>query len=400
METTKVAEIPAWAAPVEDLRLAVPRQEFDDRRSRVLGRMVDEGVDVAVFTTPASIFYLTGTKHGGLPPGPLVLARTGEYRYLIRMIDRGWQDVWASQSWASSWEPFHDSDDIDEMTAKAIRAIHANRIRRLGMELERQSISYDSVRRVMNLSGASEVVSVTDFVEDLRVVKSEAELALMRRAGEISKKAVDAVVAAIRGGSTDLDASLAATNIILREGGGHPNWPPFVFSGPSGETGHVPWIRRAPQPGEVVTWFLSGVVHDYYCPIERTILRLPDNSGVTEMIESVARTTEQLIKSIKPGMTGADAYDIAQESHRKAGFEKFHVNHAGYSVGINWSEFDIFRLRANEKRPLRAGMTFHLVPCLIVPGVGNICASKAVVLTDGGCEPLNDYPLRIEAFKN
>lgn len=390
-------EAPRWTANNEDFRLPAPRSEIDGRRDAVLLRMQEEGIDVAVFTTPQSIFYLTGIKLG-FAYYPLVLDSSGGHRFLNRLIDAGWQEVWAHQTWADQWHQFRDEEDVDEVTAAAVRSIHARPIGRIGFELDRPSVSYSSVRRVSSLLGAEDVVSSTALVEDLRVIKSDSELELMRRAGLISAKASDAIADSIRSGASDAEAASIANTVVTEAGGMAAPWPPFVMTGASGGTGHLPWARMTPQPGDAVTWYVSGFVHGYACPIERTIVREPDASGIGSMVGAVATVVEHLIENLRPGMTSAEAYAVALDAHQQLGFERYWRNHAGYGVGIQWTEFDLMRLRPNDDRTLRPGMTLHLVPCLTVPGLTNAQASKVVVITESGAEPLSDYPLRLPNF--
>lgn len=400
MSDTAAVAVPEWARGVEELTLPVSREEMEARRDAILARMAEEGIDVAVFTTTQSVIYLTGNQAGGTSAqNRLVLSSSGEHRFVVRKIDSLWEGVWAGQNWVNNWHVYRDEHGSDEATADAVRAVHPGPVRRLGLELNRQSISYDSVRKIASLTGAAELVSSTALVEDLRVIKSDAEVALMRRAGKISCKASDALVDALRQGATDVEAAAAAQMVIMAEGGLHAPQEPYVFSGPGGETGHMPWMRTAPGPGEVTTWFLSGVTRQYASPIERTVLRLPDTNGVERLVDSVVHAVESLVDRLRPGMTSEEAYQIAFDAHRGNGLDQYFPNHAGYSIGIHWPEFALFRLRAGDKRVIKSGMAFHLVPLLVVPKIGCICASRAIVVKDTGVELLNDYPLRVEAFE-
>lgn len=387
---------PAWAADVEELKLPVSRAEIDARRDAFLEGMRREGIDVAVVTTPQSLSYLTGIEFGFSFGYPLVVDTSGNHRVLLRAIDKNWEDVWAPLSWVTSWQPHRDQDDIDELIAQAIPEIHSGEIRRIGFELDRPSVSYATVTHVSKALGA-EPVSINPIIDYLRVVKSDAELDLIRRAGVISGKAADAVVEAIKSGATDTEAVIEAEKVIIRNGQ-HGPWEPFVFTGASGGTGHIPFVRKAPEPGEPVSFYVSGHVHGYANPIERTLVRNPDTRGILDLVDAVATATETLMAEIRPGMTSDDVYHIAHRSHTARGVAEHWRNHAGYAVGIKWSEFELFRFRDTDQRVVRAGTTMHLVPCLTIPDITNICASKTIVVTDKGGLPLNDYPLRLPAF--
>ena len=50
--------------------------------------------------------------------------------------------------------------------------------------------------------------------------------------------------------------------------------------------------------------------------------------------------------------------------------------------------------REGEKRPLEAGMTFHMPPAIFDEEFA-FGFSHSVVVTDGGCEPLTEMPLEL-----
>jgi len=400
VNTESNVALPEWTGKNENLRLPVSREEMAQRRDAVLEAMQREGVDVAVFTTPETIFYLTGIGLNRYCYQPLIISASGKHRYTCRHIDLGWQDVWGPQTWVKDWVSFRDHEDVLALVSDLIREIQPDPKKKptLGFELERSSISYNGVNRIAQLAEAGNIVSCTRFAEDLRVIKSPAEIELMRRSGRMSSQLADVVVQAVRAGATDAEASIAAGQ-LLNQLSGSPRPAPTVHTGAAAGNGHMTaWTNMAPRPGETVTFHVSGFVSNYACPIERTILRGPDKNNILPMLDAVERVTQKLVASLRPGMTSSAANEIALAEHRARGYDQHWRNHAGYSTGINWVEFDLFRIRPDDERTLKPGMTLHLVQCLTVPGLTNAQASRVVVITDDGAELLNDYPLRIEPF--
>ena len=78
------------------------------------------------------------------------------------------------------------------------------------------------------------------------------------------------------------------------------------------------------------------------------------------------------------------------------GWGDFNRIRSGYSIGISfppdWGEGHILSLRAGEPRVLAPGMVFHLVPSLLIPGVGGFGVSDTVLVTESGCECLTQHP--------
>ncbi|MGI6855739.1 M24 family metallopeptidase [Mesorhizobium sp. 1B3] len=399
--TGETKTVPDWTRNNENLSLCVSRAEIEQRRDKVLEGMNRDGIDVAVFTTPETIFYLTGIALNRYCYQPLLISATGEHRYICRYIDAAWQDVWGPQSWASNWVSVRDHDDVTAVVAQLIQEIQPKSKSKpvVGFELDRASISYNGVLRIRELVGAASVVSCTRIAEDLRVIKSPAELDLMRRAGKISALLSDTIADAIRAGATDAEASIAAGQ-ICNEHSGTPRPAPTVHTGAAAGNGHMTaWTNRRPEPGESVTWHVSGFVHNYACPIERTIIRGPDINKIGSLVEAAARAVEKMVAELRPGMTSAEAHNVCLRAHQASGVDHLWRNHAGYSTGINWVEFDLFRIRPKDERPLRPGMTLHLVPCLTVPGLTNAQGSRVILITENGAEELNDHPIFVPGFE-
>lgn len=393
-----VDDLPTWVQADSEWILPFEAAELERRRDGLLQAMNDEGVEVVVITTSRSLIYLTGNQAGGPEAfNRLVIAADGTHRFILRRIDLGWKAVWRPQTWVKDWFDYEDGEGIDSATVRAIREVGGKPEGTLGLELDRPSLSYESA---VSLGSGSNMglTNATRMVESLRVIKSPAEIEVIRSVAPTSLRANEALVEALRAGATDVEAAIAAQTVIMREGGGHTHNQPYVFSGPAGEMGHMCWARVAPKPGETTSWYISGVRHNYSNPIERTLLRNPDTDGVQRMLDSVEAATEAVVSGIRPGMTSQDAYALAYRVHEKFGYERYFLNNAAYSTGIHWNEFDLFRLRPHDERTLEVGMTLHVVPMLIVPGVGNVCASRFVVVSEDGSELLNDAPLRLEAF--
>ena len=80
--------------------------------------------------------------------------------------------------------------------------------------------------------------------------------------------------------------------------------------------------------------------------------------------------------------------------------EGFSYEHeTGYSIGLayppGWNETHVFNLKPGDAREVQAGMTFHLVPHVVLPGVGGVGLSETVLVTAEGCEALTSFPRRV-----
>lgn len=58
----------------------------------------------------------------------------------------------------------------------------------------------------------------------------------------------------------------------------------------------------------------------------------------------------------------------------------------------DWGEGHIMSIWEGDQRPLRPGMTFHLVPGFRELGRYNLCTSDTVLVTETGCELITNFP--------
>jgi Xaa-Pro dipeptidase len=147
---------------------------------------------------------------------------------------------------------------------------------------------------------------------------------------------------------------------------------------------------------------MSASIKRYQCPVERTYVKGKPDARTESMLEASIGAVEAVLADLRPGMTSHEADRIGRQVIEDAGYGEFFVNRLAYSVGIGfppvWWENEIMQLRPHDNRAVEPGMTFHLVPALHVPGVGFVNRSLPIVVTEQGCLPLIDLPLRVETL--
>lgn len=391
----------------EELRAiptAVSKAELERRRDAVLAQLSREAIDVAVFTTAESVLYLTGIQIGGFWGIQAVVLSGGGHRFVPRGIEMHWRGNWAPQTWCTEWTPYQDDEDPVAVIADAVKTLGGGSVTRLGLELERRSISHTMVTGLVEATGAESVVSVTHIVEGLRVIKSAEEVAHLREAGRISRVGQETAADTLRQGGTDADAVAAGISSMYKDGSEFVALGPLVAIGAESAMAHPPWRRQPPRDGELVTIETSASVFRYQGPIERTYIRdgaSGESPGeLQDMLAFVAETTAHVVGALRPGLTSQEADRIARERFEEVGWGHYFINRLGYSIGLAfppvWWENDIMQLRPGDERPLVEGMAFHLVPALHVPGAGYMVRSRALVLTVDGCELLNEMPLEVD----
>jgi Xaa-Pro dipeptidase len=233
-------------------------------------------------------------------------------------------------------------------------------------------------------------------VERARVVKSEEEIAMMRRAARIADVATQAGIDAVAAGRTEDELAAEVHRVAILNGSEFMGLPPFVLSGERTCLPHGTWRGRTIRPGDHVYFEVSAAKFRDSAAIMRCVSVGEPNPRVRAMADAVIGGLEAGMAAIKPGVS-CEAVDAACRSViEKAGFGKYFTHRTGYSIGVNfppdWGEGQILSLRRGEPTRLETNMTFHMVPlCLVYREVG-VGFSATVRVTETGCEELTRLP--------
>lgn len=377
----------------------------DQRLQRFRELLSERNIDIAVVTTPESVLYLTGIDLGGFwSPQYLIVTRDGDHAYVLRGIEIHWRERWSATSWCTEWVPYHDDQDsVDVATDQIRRLVGGRQALTLACEIERPSLPHVTVERWRSALEPVAVVSAAELVEQMRVIKSPEEIELIRRAGRITATGMHAAVERIAAGGTDAEAVADAFSTMYANGSEFLADNPFVALGPESAMAHARSANRRPEPGEVVPIMMSAAVARYQCPVERTYVYGAASPDLSRLLELVCDAAEAAISGLRPGVSSSNADALARDVFERAGVGEHFLNRLGYSFGLAyppvWWENEIMQLRPGDDRVVREGMVFHLVPALHVPGYGFLQRSMPVTVTADGCEPLIDYPIRIDPIE-
>jgi len=136
----------------------------------------------------------------------------------------------------------------------------------VGMELHSYRPNPAVSKRFWNAfeNAGMKVADGSDILRDIRWVKSDAEMACMDKAMEITDIGLEAAKNAIRPGVTELDVYGEIIDAMSKAGGEHPGITLPVNSGLKANCGHSLASRRVIKAGEQVNVDVSGVFNRYH----------------------------------------------------------------------------------------------------------------------------------------
>jgi len=232
---------------------------------------------------------------------------------------------------------------------------------------------------------SARLLSATPVTAGCRVVKDAHELALMRRANEITMAAHRAVFQSLREGMTQSQVSAlsAQAHRKLGMGGGA-----LVLFGPDAAFPHGTTRPRPLRRGDVVLIDGGGRLHGYASDITRTgVFGAPPTERQRQVWDVVRRAQQAAFDTAKPGVEAQAVDAAARRVVDEAGFGpgyKHFTHRVGHGIGMDGHEWTYF-VRGNATR-LRPGMCFSDEPGIYIPGEMGIRHEDCIFITETGAE--------------
>lgn len=372
--------------------------EYDRRIAKTRAAMEKAGLDAIFVTDPSNQAWLTGYDgwsfyvHQGV-----VLTGEGEPYWWGRNMD-------AQGALRTCWmrpDAIHGyHDDFVQTPLRHPMQVLAGLLRRLGLEKARIGVEMDnyyySARAhavlVEELPDAR-FTDATSLVNWQRLVKSDEEIAFIRKAAGISAKVVRTAIDFARPGlrKNELVAEVLRAGIIGvgEDWGDYPAILPLTPSGADASAAHLTWNGAPMQEGEATFFELSGCYRRYHAPLCRTVFLGRPREAVLDVAKAQLEGIEAGLEAARPGNRTADISDAFMAVMAKYGIHR--EGRMGYSVGLSyppdWGERTA-SIRGTDETVLQPNMTFHFMPALWMEDWGLETTETILIRENGAAETL------------
>ncbi len=373
-------------------------QEYADRLSKTRSAMTARGIETLLVTDPSNMAWLTGYDGWSFyVPQMVILPAQGAPLWWGRTQDKAGaaQTTWLDRSDLLDWPEEHvQHPDHHPVDALVLALRDRDWTRGLGVEMDNYYYSAASHRILERAFG--EMIDATGLVNWQRAVKSDAEIDMMRKAGQLTAHMHGVLRDAFREGlpKNQLVAQVQAAGIagLPDLAGDYPAIVPIAPSGREASASHITWNDRPLARGEATYFEISGCYRRYHCPASRSLFLGDPPDDIRRAEAAVLTAIEATLAAARPGTTCEEIATCVYDSFARAGYEK--ANRTGYPIGLSyppdWGERTM-SLRPGDTTVLQENMTFHLMPGLWTPDWGLAITESFVVTPEGG-QPLADIP--------
>lgn len=367
--------------------------EYARRIAKTRKAMESAGIDVLFATDPSNQAWLTGydgwsfyVHQGVILPidgDPVWWGRSQDANGALRTV---WMSADRIIGYDDSYIQSTTSHPMEDLARRLDDMGHARA--RVGVEMDNY---YYSARAHAVLAAKlpnAALVDATALVNWQRMVKSEAEIAFMRRAARISEKIINLGIEIARPGlrKNELVAEISRAGIIGVDDawGDYPAIVPLTPSGIDATAPHLTWNGEAMKSGEATFFELSGCYRRYHAPLCRTVHLGKPPQDMIDAAEALAAGLEAGLDAARAGNRACDVANALAAELEKVGIKR--SGRCGYPIGLSyppdWGERTA-SFRASDETVLEPGMTFHFMPGLWLSDWG-LETTESILIRESG----------------
>ena len=230
---------------------------------------------------------------------------------------------------------------------------------------------------------------------NLRKMKDDHEIDLIRKSAAVAEEAFTAIRAEIKAGLTENYLAGLLIFELRSRGASDSSFPVIVAAGANSSLPHY-------RPGEalvardqplLIDW---GAIYKGYCSdLTRTLMIGRVSEKMKKIYKIVLDAQAAAIKFLRPGVTTMQADRVARDVIEKAGFGKQFGHGLGHGIGREIHELPVMRKTGGEEE-LRPGMVVTVEPGIYLPGEGGVRIEDDVLITHSGCEVLTTLDKTLE----
>jgi len=346
------------------------------RVQRLRERIPQSGVEAVLITKPENVRYVSGFAGS---TGALLISQTA-----ARLVSDFRYELQAMQQ-APAFEFFR----VQRMEECLPQAIADLGVRSLGFEPAHVTVSTHA--ELQGHLGDLRFAPLPQLVEDMRLVKDDAELALIRRAGEIADAAMARVIERIAAGKTERQLALDAEIFIRQAGAEKVAFDIIVASGPRSAMPHALPSDRVLAKGDLVVIDLGARLDGYHSDLTRTVAVGPASPKAKRIYSLCHAAQSAGLQAVKAEAICPEVDAQARKVIGEAGYGQHFGHGLGHGVGLEIHEAP--RLAPTAKPDaLAEGMVVTVEPGIYVPESGGVRIEDLVVVQKDGAACLTSAP--------
>lgn len=373
-------------------------EEFAARRDRLILKMEEEKLDALLLFAQESMYWLTGYDTFGFcffqclvvkADGSMVLlTRSPDLRQARHTSNIENIVVWTDRE---NTNPAVDLRNI--LTELDLLGT------RIGIEYQTHGLTGADARKLdEQLQNFAKLFDASGMVDRLRLLKSPAEIAFVKRAAELSDDALDAALKLATAGANETDILAAMMSANFAGDGDYPANEYVIGSGADALLCRYKSGRRTLDTNDQLTLEWSGVYRHYHAPMMRTILIGEPSEQHIKLFDAAYEAMKAVEAAMTPASTFGDVFDAHARTMEAHGLTRHRLNACGYSVGArfapSWMDPQMFY--SGNPESIQPDMTLFAHMIIFDSDTGSaMTLGQTYLTTNGAAEPLSRHSLHM-----
>ena len=369
---------------------AFPRSEFVARLAALWGEMRRRRIEVMLLDDIEIVAYFTGFEVSLNRYRACLVPLDTTPITVLRELDLG---PFRERSPFGDCVGFADTDD----PVAAVAAVLASRgLARavIGIDFASHALTLESFRTLQEALPEAQFVAVTHLPWELRLVKSEAEIARLNAAAGIADQTMREIIAMLRPGMTPRNVTMLAARCFM-ELGGDPEYVGRIAIGNGWDFLHNQQPDQRLSEGDVLHVELAPSYGGYSARLMRSVVIGPIDERRSGVAERLVALQDGQIAAMRPGILASAVDGILRQGVLEAGLRDSYANITGYTLGyysrqpVRSSDFTRVFAPTSDWR-LESDMVFHMYT-----SAQGISFSETVVVRGEGGERLTRLERRL-----
>jgi Xaa-Pro aminopeptidase len=282
----------------------------------------------------------------------------------------------------------------ENLMEKIANQVKAFKIRKLAVD----SLSYENYHSIANkVKGKTKLKIQGKLVWELRKVKDEKELELMRKAGELTSEGMKVAYEVMKPGIRECEVAGEIEYAMRKKGSWGTAFETIVASGARSAYPHGGCTEREIRKGDLVVVDVGASYHHYRSDMTRTLVAGKPSAKQKKIHEIVRLAQEKACQAVKPKAKARDIDTVARKTIEAAGYGEYFMHGLGHGVGLEVHEPPT--LNQVSKDRLTIGNIVTIEPGIYLVDFGGFRIEDTVLVQKGKAEKFTKGPYALEAEK-
>ncbi|WP_017472292.1 M24 family metallopeptidase [Amphibacillus jilinensis] len=236
----------------------------------------------------------------------------------------------------------------------------------------------------------AKLLPTEQIIENIRLIKTDEELAIMKEAAYISDVAYDHILKTVQPGMAEIEVANELEFFMRKKGATSSSFDIIVASGYRSALPHGVASEKRIENGELVTLDFGAFYQGYCSDMTRTFAVGEISEELHDIYTTVLDAHLKGLEGTKAGITGKQADALTRDYIKEKGYGQYFGHGTGHGLGLEVHENP--RLAPTSTTILKENMVVTVEPGIYIPKVGGCRIEDDIIITADGNTSLNKAP--------